>query len=138
MTPHEQPQIDPSSTIPVPSLGKLIDRMIELRDQRSEISKQDKLLKEEFDALEEQVLFKLREQDTRKGSSLKGTATISEITIPTIDDWTAFETYIYENNALYMLEKRPAGAAFRELIAQGEEVPGLKPFTKYSISLRRT
>lgn len=127
---NEQPQ--------TPTIGKLIDRMLELRDQRSELSKQDKALKEEFDELENLVLTKLREQDTTKSSSPHGTATISEITVPTIENWDAFESFIYDNKAFYLLEKRPSGAAFRELFQQGEEVPGLKPFTKYSISLRKT
>lgn len=127
---NEQPQ--------TATLGKLIDRMLELRDQRSEISKQDKALKEEFDQLEDLVLAKLREQDAVKGSSTHGTATISEITVPTIENWDSFESYIYDNKAFYLLERRPSGAAFRELYQQGEEIPGLKPFTKYSISLRKT
>lgn len=134
---NEKPQTEPQVTIPK-SLGEMINEMIDIRDQRSEIAKQDKALKEQFDALEQFVLAKLREQDTIKGSSSKGTATISELTVPTIENWEAFESYIYENHAFYLLEKRPSGAAFRELYQQGEEIPGLKPFTKYSISLRRT
>lgn len=120
-----------------PTLGKLIDLMLEIRTQRSELSKQDKALKEQFDALELSVIQKLRDQDTLQGRSSSATATISETVIATIEDWNAFESYIKENDALYLLGKSPSNAAYRELLQQGEEIPGLKPFTKTSISLRR-
>lgn len=119
------------------TLGKLIDAMLELRDQRSALAKQDKELKKQYDELEGEIMRRLEAEDTIQGKSKTATATISSVTIPTIEDWDAFAEYVYNNNALYMIEKRPSSAAFRELLAQGEEVPGLKPFIKQSISLRR-
>ena len=119
------------------SLGKIIDRMLVVRDERAALNKQADGLKAEFDQLELQVLQKLDEQDTVQGRSKTATATIATQVVPTIKDWEAFESYIINNNALYLLEKRPAGAAFRELMQQGEVIPGLEPYTKTSISLRR-
>ncbi len=126
---QKQPQI--------PTLGKLIDSMLAIKDQRSELAKQDKSLKDAFDNLEHDVLTRLQAEDTTQGRSHTATATVSTQTVPTIENWDAFEQYIYANNALYMMEKRPSSAAFRELISQGETIPGLQPFTKTSISLRR-
>ena len=120
-----------------PTLGKLIDEMLAIRDVRSDLAKQDKGLKERFDELELAVMQKLNDEDTIQGKSKKATATISSIVVPSIKNWEDFEEYIYENRALYMLEKRPSGATFRELLAQGEEIPGLEPITKSTISLRR-
>lgn len=131
----EKPQIAPDGKIL--SLGSAIDKMLEIRDKRTELSKQDKELKEEFDNLEAIVLQQLREQDTVQGRSKRATATVSEQLIATIEDWESFETYVKENDAFYLLAKRPANAAYKELLQQGVDVPGLKPFTKLSISLRR-
>ena len=118
-------------------IGPLIDKMLTIKDQKSELAKQIKTLTTEYEDLEKQLMLRLYDEGTTQSRSRSATATISEIVIPTIDDWGAFEAYVVENEALYLLEKRPAGAAFRELIQQGESIPGLKPFTKQSISLRR-
>jgi len=126
---EKQPQI--------PTLGKLIDGMLRIKDQRSELAKQYKDLGVTYDDLELDVLTRLLDEDTTQGRSHTATATVATLTVPVIEDWAAFEQYIYDNNALYMMEKRPSGAAFRELISQGETIPGLQPFVKTTISLRR-
>lgn len=118
-------------------IGQIIDRMLELRDRRTSIEKESKKLKEEFDDLEQRLLQRLDTEETNQGRSKFASATVNELTVPTIENWGEFEKYILENNALYMLEKRASGAIYRELISQGSEVPGLKPFVKRSISLRR-
>lgn len=125
--------ISPSSM----TLGAIIDRMETLKRQRGELSAQDKELKTEYDELELALLTKLNENGITQSRGSLATATVSQITVPTIEDWGAFEEYVMQKEALYMLEKRVSSAAFRELIQQGEEVPGLKPFVKTSISLRK-
>jgi hypothetical protein len=116
--------------------GSIIDRMLEIRTRCSELNKEVRALGEEKNDLESILLRRLQADDAIQAKSLLASATISEITVPSIEDWDAFEKWVIEENALYMLEKRPSGGAFRELIQQGESVPGLKPITKTSISLR--
>tara|TARA_R110000868_G_scaffold328298_1_gene589175 strand:+ start:559 stop:933 length:375 start_codon:yes stop_codon:yes gene_type:complete len=116
--------------------GSIIDRMLEIRTRCSELNKEVRALGEEKNDLESILLRRLRADDAIQAKSLLASATISEITVPSIEDWDAFEKWVIEENALYMLEKRPSGGAFRELIQQGESVPGLKPIIKTSISLR--
>jgi len=125
------------STAPDLPLGKIIDKMLELRDERKRFDDQSKQLKKEYDELEIALIDRLDNEETIQGKSKHATATITELIVPQIEDWESFERYILDNNALYMMERRPAGAIFRELQGQGETIPGIKPFTKRSISLRR-
>jgi hypothetical protein len=67
----------------------------------------------------------------------RATATISENVVPTATDWDALEQYIYENDALYLMQRRLSASAWRELIESGEVVPGTEPYTQRSISLRK-
>jgi len=116
--------------------GSIIDKMLAIRTKCSELNKEVRALGEEKDDLESVLIRRLQADDSIQAKSLLASATIAEITVPSIEDWDAFEKWVYAENALYMLEKRPSGGAFRELIQQGESIPGLKPVTKTSISLR--
>ncbi len=122
---------------PPVKLGEIIDHMLVIRDTRKELDKQSSDLKAEYEELETILLTRLAEEDTTQGRSKTATATISEMTVPTIDDWEKFEEYVKENDAFYMLQRRIAAAAFRELNAQGVTIPGIKPMIQKSISLRR-
>lgn len=117
--------------------GSLIDRMLHIRDEKSEMAKTMKDLTDESTALEATLLKRLQDDDTMQAKSKLATATISTLVLPNISNWEMFEEWIYENQALYMLGRRPAAAAYRELQQQGTEVPGLEPYTKTSISLKR-
>lgn len=124
----EQPQI---------TTGSIIDRLYEIRTERKALSDKDKELKDEFDSLEHVLIERLKADDSLQAKTKTATATITETIVPTIKDWDAFEQHVLENQALYLLQRRPASAAFRELLNMGETVPGLEPFTSLSISLRR-
>lgn len=125
------------SAAPEMTIGKIIDEMLVLRDKRREIEKDAKELKDQYEALETVLLSRMHSQDSRQTRSSTATATVSENIVPTVRDWDAFEQYIKENNALYMLQRRPSTTAFRELHMQGEVIPGVEPYKEISISLRR-
>ena len=65
-----------------------------------------------------------------------GTASITEQILPQVVDWDALYAHIHETESYFLLQRRPAAAAFRELNASGEEVPGIEPFVQRTISLR--
>lgn len=123
---------------PVATTADLMNRMFDIRDQRREIAAQDKALKEEADGLEETLLMRMREQGSTRVSNKRGTAIISEVIVPSVDDWDAVTEYIKENDAMFLLTKKIASAAYRELIESGQEVPGVRPVTKVDINLRAT
>jgi hypothetical protein len=111
--------------------------MYSLKQEKSEIDKTSKEIKSRIDDLEAQLLQRLNDEETDTSSGRTATARRTELTLPIIEDWEEFEAYIKENDAIYMLGRRPSAAAFREILQQGEEVPGLRPFTKTSISLTK-
>lgn len=127
VTPIGQPQ----------PLGEMIARMLELREQKKALEAQVKGINEEFDSLEAQLILLLDTQESTTVATKQGTATITETVVPVIADWDAFENYVITNGALHLLQRRPATAAFRELQEAGEAIPGLEPFTKRAISLRK-
>lgn len=118
------------------SLGAIIDRMVVVRDERRTIAARDKVLVDEYEALEKQLLAQMKAQGTDAASSKVATASMSSTPTPTVEDWDAFYTYMRENDSLYLLQKRPAIGAFNELKDAGVTVPGVRFIDIEKISLR--
>jgi len=119
------------------STGDIIARMVDVRDERRRISSRDKELIEDWRSLEMELLLRLDDQGMKKASTDAGTASITEQILPQVVDWDALYAHIHENEAYFLLQRRPAAAAFRELNASGEVIPGIEPFTQRTISLRK-
>lgn len=117
--------------------AQIIERMVEIREERRKISSHDKELIEEYRPLELELIVRLDEQGMEKASTGAGTASINETVLPQVVDWDEFYDWIKEKDAFYMLQKRPAAAAYRELQESGEEVAGIVPYTKREIGLRK-
>lgn len=120
------------------SLGVLIDLAAQVRDRRRELKAQVSDLFEQYEALTAEILKRLDEGGMPKASGTLATASIAEEELFSIDDFDVYEQFIYDNNALYLMQRRPAQAAIRELKKAGTEVPGVRAFTKRSINLRKS
>ena len=117
--------------------AEIVKKMVEIRDERRKLSARDKELIDEFRPLEMELIVRLDEQGMEKASTKDGTASINETILPQVVDWDAFYEWIKENDAFYMLQKRPAAAAFREHQDSGEEIAGVVAYTKREIGLRK-
>lgn len=118
--------------------GDMIARLREIREERRQISDRDSELVEEWRNVEGMFLRYLDEQGMTKASSDSGTASISEEVVPMTDNWDEFIAYVQQEQAFHLIQRRVATGAYREMLQSGQEVPGLKPFVKRSISLRAT
>ena len=125
-------------TSPQLPTSAIIAKMVEARDERRRISERDKELIAEMRSLEMELLVRLDEQGMKKASTDDGTASITETVLPNVTDWDAVYEHIKETGDFYLLQKRPAAAAFRELHDSGEVIPGMEAYTKRSISLRKS
>lgn len=117
--------------------AEIVKKMVDIRDERRKISARDKELIDEFRPLEMELIVRLDEQGMEKASTKDGTASINETVLPQVVDWDEFYEWIKENDAFYMLQKRPAAAAFREHLDSGEEIAGVVAYTKREIGLRK-
>lgn len=117
--------------------AEIIATMVEIRDEKRKISEREKALNEKWRSLELELLIRLDDQGMEKASTKMGTASINEVVLPQVVDWDTFNQHILDTEALYLLQRRPAAAAYRELLESGEAVPGVEPYTKRSIGLRK-
>jgi hypothetical protein len=127
-----------AQVVELPSHGKLIDELFEIREQLRALSKQERELKAVRDDLVNRLLASLDAAGINKAGSKLATASISETEVGTVEDWDRFHAWLRKTNRLYMLERRVAQAAYREYVEQArghKPPPGVKTFKKRSISL---
>lgn len=115
----------------------LIARLVDIREEKRKIKAREKELNDEWRTLELEALIRLDDQGMDKASTKRGTISIGENILPQVVDWDAFGEHIIQNDALYLLQRRPAAAAYRELLESGETVPGVEPYTQRQINLRK-
>jgi hypothetical protein len=122
---------------PAVATSDIIERIVANKTRRAEIAAEDKKLVDEFRSLEMEMLVRLDEQGMTKASTVLGTVSITETVLPQVTDWDQVYEHIRDTGDFYLLQKRPAAAAFRELHEAGIEIPGIDPYTKKAISLRK-
>lgn len=123
----------------VPStLGAMVEIMAMEKSHRAgaiEVADQHKA---NIDQLETAILAKLQEQGIEKGSHAGYSFGKSIAVVPQVDDWDAFYKYIGRTKYYHLLERRPATAGCRELFETKGKIPGVVPFSKVSLSFRKT
>lgn len=109
----------------------------EMLSEYSETKKKYKRINDELhrvgalkDAYETVIINKLQEMGLTQIKNEYGTISIAEDVYAQIEDLDVFYQHILETEQPFLLQKRPNLTAFRELLAKGEGVPGLKPFTR--------
>lgn len=119
------------------TFGAMIDEMYQLREQKQGLESQAKKLKEQMDLLESAIINRLDVDETTMSRGKTASAILTETVVPKIDDWDEFYSYILENEAFHLLQRRPATTACRETLEAGEQIAGVSTFTKRAISLRK-
>ena len=118
------------------TLGSIIDRMSELREERRTLAEEDKKLKSEYDQLELSLIEALDKQGMVKGTGKVAGASVSENVVANKTDWMATMAWIAKTKNFQLVQQRISDPAYRELRALGKTIPGLEDFTKRSINLR--
>lgn len=125
----------PAEVMETLSLGQLARERHALRETKRTLNAQLKSIDEQLTENEQLMLDALDEQGVEATRVDGISIAISEQIVPTVEDWDAFEAFILENKALYLLQRRAAAGAYRELLEMEQVVPGVVPFTKRSISM---
>lgn len=119
-------------------LDDLIDEMVRIRDQKRVREEQIKELNKQLSDLQSRFIQSAKAAGTEYARGSLGSATIVETVVPQIDDWEAVAEWIKEHDALYLLHRRVSSVAWKELQDMGKTIPGIEPFTKISVSLRKS
>ena len=108
---------------------KLTDLLTELAKTKKEIKSiqdNEKAYKATQRELEAQIVIRMQEQGLDKVSNDLCTISIKQEIVPTVENWDDVHEHIVKTNQFELLQKRMSATAYRELIALGMDVPGVK------------
>lgn len=108
-------------------MGDLSRKLFDLKSKKAELNKEVKGLNPLIEELEKELLTKMREEGLPSISNDLGTVYISPQVVPTVINWDMFYEYVGRTNSFHLLERRLTTTAYREMIENGEEVPGVDP-----------
>ena len=118
-------------------LDEMIDEAFLLREQKRGLEKQVKEVNEKIKDIQHELLSQMNAVGTDYARGKFASASITETVVPQIDDWGKVAEWVMENDALYLLHRRVSSGPWKELQDAGTDVPGIEPFHKAAISLRR-
>ena len=65
------------------------------------------------------------------------TAAVKRDTVLNVTDWDSLRDWIVKTKSWDVLRKQPSSTAIKERWANKEEIPGVEPFVKVSLSLTK-
>jgi hypothetical protein len=118
-------------------MGDLLETLTGTKKDLKKANDEVTRLNKQKDALEQAIIKAMQEMGLTQIKNEYGTISITETIYAQIEDLDVFYEHIMSTEQPWLLQKRPNVTAYRELLAQGEQVPGLKPFTKRTLTVRK-
>lgn len=116
----------------------LANQRFQLREQKRELEAAVRDIEEEL-AENEQVLLAFAEElGLDKFSVGKLTFSVSNNVVGNVTDWDQVYAFIKEHDAFHLIQRRLANAAYKEILETGDELPGVEPFVKRSLNMRKS
>lgn len=106
------------------------------RSETSYASKRLEDLKSRSKSVDALIIERMQEQGLTSTGNDVATVTLTQKNYPKISDWDAFYAYIKENDAFYLLQRRPGAKACEELIALEGEQSFMEIASDDNLSLR--
>lgn len=127
----------------VPVIEALTAELVEVRNQLRLLSAEEKELKRKQEELQYRMMQAMDAVGTSVARANGHSISISTSTVATITDYSEFADWLVQelpSNPEYLaiFQRRISDPMFRELLDErgGEDIPGLAPFEKRTLSLR--
>jgi hypothetical protein len=118
-------------------IEQLIDALWTLKQDRAALNKQVATLKEQYEAIEAEVIAALQQRGAQAAHSINASALLSLRAYPEIVDPVKFRQHIITTGEIDLLENRPAVGAIRARWQTGEQIPGVRQQQEWALSLTK-
>ena len=124
------------------TLATKVEQYIKLRDYKTKAKKafddSMKRINEGVEKLDAEILAALQEQGLQNVKTNSGTAYINTMSSATVKDRVAFEEWAQATGNTGAMDIRANKKAIRELLEEGESVPGVSYNERITIGVRRS
>lgn len=119
------------------AIGPKIDALYELRERKRALEAELKDVNGRIDELDAELQDEMAFQGVTMSRGTRASVSLTESTVPQIEDWDEVMKYAKEYDAFYLFERRVSATPWRELHESGQTVPGTKPFVRKKLSVRK-
>lgn len=121
------------------TIGGMADELYNIRERKRLLLEQIERLDAQAQLLEASLMARLDDEQTTKGQGHLASISITESVVGRVSDWDALFAFVAANNAFHLLQRRTSDPAIREMfqLKGNEAVPGVEPFTKRKLNIRR-
>lgn len=120
-----------------PPLGLQIDALYQLKQELSAHQEKEKAIQARISDAEAKLMETMEAQGVDKSTGKLATISISETVTGNVTDWDALWAYIFKTKQSHLLQRRISDPAIRELFEKKGQVPGVEPFTKKRLNVRK-
>lgn len=117
-------------------LGALIDELWELREAKRAIEVKLQEAEKKITEFEEVVAERMKAEEATSAKGTKASLSVTTSTVGHVTDWDAFWKFVFRTKNSHLLQRRISDPAFREMLEQGRQVPGVEPFNKRRLNLK--
>lgn len=110
----------------------------ELREEKRDLEARIKVIDGLLDDNEQEILAIAGELGLDRFAVGKLSFSVSRNVVGNVTDWDQVWDYILTNQATHLVQRRLSNAAYKELLDTEGEMPGVEPFTKISLNMRKS
>lgn len=115
----------------------MIRRLAELDELIEKQQEGLNTLKREYEDTKDELLLKMQAEETTVLQAHGITIRLNQSQVPQIKDWSQLEAFVMETGRLDLFQRRVSVSSYRELLEERDGVPGIEPFTKFTLSVTR-
>lgn len=118
-------------------LGIQVDALYRLHEELRAHHEVEKDIKARIEAAEVELTTAMEREGVEKMTGKFATASRTTSIVGNVTDWDVFYAYIYKNKFGHLLQRRLSDPAIRELLDTKGSVPGVEPFKKQRMNIRK-
>jgi len=145
MTTEIDDEVSPQETaemtlVPMNKLAKVYRKMqSRIQQLTTEYETQVEVIKAQQDVIKIALKDQMLKMGLKSAPTTEGTVVLSTKTRYNTQDWDSFKTFVLQNEAVDLLEKRIAQTNMAQFLEENPNLvpPGLNSMTEYTISVRK-
>ena len=118
------------------TLEQRVAALATLRAERDAFAATLREAEDRVSTMQAEVLNSLIDAGVESIRTGNATVSVKRTTVPTVEDWPAFDAYVLKHKALDLLQRRVTVSAWRERVEAGKVVPGVVAFEKTDLNWR--
>jgi hypothetical protein len=118
--------------------AELTKRYVALRQDKADLKAQIRDIEDEMEQIAKDFIQHFEENECQRATFAGHTVYMNKSTVPSVKDWEAFWKYVVKQRADHLIEHRPSVTGCRELFETKGKIPGLEPFERTTIGVRKS